>query len=240
MLMGQGSQVGYNVQLAVDEKNKLIVEHEVTNAVTDQDQLTPMAERAKAALGVEKLEVVADMGYYDGAEVKKCEARGITVYIPKPYTSANTKLGLFGKERFHYDTDKDVYRCPAGQELTYRFGTVEKGRAIRYYSTSACSGCALKPQCTRNQDNRRITRWEYEEVLERMQRRVNAHPEKMRKRKQLVEHPFGAMKRWMEHGYFLMRRKENVATEMSLTVLAYNLKRVLNLVGTQKLIAGLT
>jgi transposase len=239
MSRGHGSQVGYNVQLAVDEKHKLIVEHEVTNAVTDQDQLTPMAERAKAALGVEKLEVVADMGYYDGAEVKKCEAQGITAYIPKPYTSANTKLGLFGKERFHYDSDKDVYRCPAGQALTYRFGTVEKGRAIRYYSTAACGTCALKPQCTRNQDNRRITRWEYEDVLERMQRRVNEQPEKMRKRKQLVEHPFGTMKRWMEQGYFLMRRKEKVATEMSLTVLAYNVKRVLNLVGTQKLIAAL-
>lgn len=240
MSMGQGSQVGYNVQLAVDEKHKLIVEHAVTNAVTDQDQLTPMAERAKAALGVDKLEVVADMGYYDGAEVKKCEAQGITVYIPKPDTSANTKLGLFGKERFSYEPEKDVYRCPAGQELTYRFGTVEKGRAIRYYSTSACGGCALKPQCTRNQDNRRITRWEYEDVLERMQRRVHQHPDKMRQRKQLVEHPFGTMKRWMDQGYFLMRRKQKVATEMSLTVLAYNLKRVLNLMGTQKLMAALS
>jgi transposase len=239
MSRGQGSQVGYNVQLAVDEKHRLIVEHEVTNAVTDQDQLTPISERAKAALGVEKLEVVADMGYYDGAEVKKCEAQGITVHIPKPDTSANTKLGLFGKERFHYGADKDVYRCPAGQELTYRFGMVEKGRAIRYYSTSACSGCLLKPQCTRNQDNRRITRWEYEDVLERMQLRTHEHPEKMRQRHQLVEHPFGSMKRWMEQGYFLMRRQEKVATEMSLTVLAYNLKRVLNLVSTQKLSAAL-
>jgi hypothetical protein len=227
------------VQLAVDEKHKLIVEHEVTNAVTDQDQLAPMAERAKAALGVDKLEVVADMGYYDGAEVKKCEAQGITVYIPKPDTSANTKLGLFGKERFHYEADKDVYRCPAGQALTYRFGTVEKGRAIRYYSTSACDGCALKPQCTRNQDNRRITRWEYEDVLERMQLRTHQHPDKMRKRKQLVEHPFGTMKRWMDQGYFLMRGKQKVTTEMSLTVLAYNLKRVLNLMGARKMIAAL-
>jgi transposase len=239
MSMGHGSQVGYNVQLAVDEKHKLIVEHEVTNAVTDQDQLAPMAERAKASSGVDKLEVVADMGYYDGAEVKKCEAQGITVYIPKPDTSANTKLGLFGKERFHYEADTDVYRCPAGQALTYRFGTVEKGRAIRYYSTSACDGCALKPQCTRNQDNRRITRWEYEDVLERMQLRTHQHPDKMRKRKQLVEHPFGTMKRWMDQGYFLMRGKQKVTTEMSLTVLAYNLKRVLNLVGTRKMIAAL-
>lgn len=239
MSMGHGSQVGYNVQLAVDEKHKLIVEHEVTNAVTDQDQLAPMAERAKATLGVERLEVVADMGYYDGAEVKKCEAQGITAYIPKPHTSANTKLGLFGKECFSYDPKKDVYRCPAGQELTYRFGTVEKGRSLRYYSTSACGSCALKAQCTRNQGNRRITRWEYEDVLERMEQRVSENPEKVRQRKKMVEHPFGTMKRWMEQGYFLMRGKQKVSTEGSLMVLAYNIKRVINLVGVQKMIEAL-
>jgi transposase len=239
MLVGQGSQVGYNVQVAVDEKHKLIVEHEVTNAVTDQDQLAPMAERAKERLGVEKLEVLADMGYYDGAEVKKCEQQQITAYIPKPLTSANTKLGLFGKELFQYDTAKDVYVCPAGEELTYRFGTKEKGRAIRYYSTSACGSCALKPQCTRNKENRRITRWEYEEVLEKMAQRVQQHPELMRQRKTIVEHPFGTIKRWMEQGYFLMRGKEKVGAEMSLTVLAYNLRRVLNILGVKPLIQAL-
>ena len=230
------SVVGYNVQVAVDEKHKLIVEHEVTNAVTDQDQLVPMAERAKQVLGVAELEIVADMGYYDGAEVQKCEAQGMTVYIPKPNTSANTKLGLFGKERFTYHPDQDVYRCPAGESLTYRFGTVEKGRKIRYYSTPACGGCAWKAQCTRSQDNRRITRWEYEGVLERMQQRVESRPEMMLKRKAIVEHPFGTIKRWMDQGYFLMRGKKKVSTEMSLTVLAYNLRRVINLLGVKALI----
>ena len=236
MSMGHGSQIGYNVQVAVDAKHKLIVEHEVTNAVTDQGQLTPMAERAKRTLGVDRLEVLADMGYYDGAEVKKCEQQGIMAYIPKPLTSANTKLGLFGKERFHYDTDKDVYVCPAGEELRYRFGTKEKGRAIRYYSTSACGRCALKAQCTRNKRNRRITRWEYEDVLERMKQRVDQHPELMRQRKMIVEHPFGTIKRWMEQSYFLMRGKNKVSAEMSLTVLAYNLRRVITLIGVPPLI----
>jgi transposase len=233
------SVVGYNVQVAVDEKHKLIVEHEVTNAVTDQDQLVPMAQRAQQTLGVEKLEVVADMGYYDGAEVQKCEAQGLTVYIPKPQTSANTKLGLFGKERFTYNADKDVYVCPAGEALTYRFGTVEKGRKIRYYSTAACGRCALKAQCTRNKRPRRITRWEYEEVLERMAQRVDQHPDRMRQRKAIVEHPFGTIKRWMDQGYFLTRGKKKVSTEMSLSILAYNIKRVLNILGVKTMIEAL-
>jgi len=193
---GEGSQVGYNVQIAVDEKHKLIVAHEVTTAVTDQEQLASMAAGAKAALGVDTLAVVADMGYYNGADVKQCEEHGMTAYVSKPNTSANTKLGLFGKERFRYDSASDVYVCPAGQALTYRFATVEQGRAIRYYSTSACGTCALKPQCTRNTESRRITRWEDEAVLARMQQRVSQHPDLMRKRKMLVEHPFGTIKRW--------------------------------------------
>jgi transposase len=236
---GDSSLVGYNVQVAVDEKYKLIVEHEVTNAVTDQHQLVPMAERAKQTLGAETLEVVADMGYYDGAAVQKCEAQGVIVYIPKPQTSANTKLGLFGKERFTDNPEQDVYVCPAGEALTYRFGTEEKGRKIRYYSTAACGRCVLKAQCTRNKDNRRITRWAYEDVLERMQHRLAHHPEMMLKRKAIVEHPFGTLKRWMDQGYFLMRGKQNVSTEMSLSILAYNIKRVLNILGVKTMIEAL-
>jgi len=236
---GQGSQVGYNVQIAVDEKHELIVAHEVTNAVTDQEQLATMAEGAKATLGVDTLTVVADMGYYNGAAVKTCEAQGITAYVAKPNTSANTKLGLFGKERFRYDPATDVYRCPAGETLTYRFATVEQGRSIRYYSTSACSTCALKPQCTRNKENRRITRWEDEAVLERMAQRVSEHPEVMRTRKCIVEHPFGTIKRWMDQSYFLMRGKDKVSAEASLTVLAYNMRRVINILGVTPLVRAL-
>jgi transposase len=236
---GDSSLVGYNVQVAIDEKHKLIVEHEVTNAVTDQGQLVPMAERAKQTLGVEVLEVVADMGYYDGAEGQKCGAQGLTVYIPKPQTSANTKLGLFGKERFTYNPANDAYVCPAGETLTYRFGTEEKGRKIRYYSTAACRRCTLKAQCTRNKTNRRLTRWEYEDVLERMQQRLENHPEMMRKRKAIVEHPFGTIKRGMEQSYFLMRGKKHVSTEMSLSILAYNITRVLNILGVKAMLEAL-
>jgi transposase len=233
---GEGSQVGYNVQIAVDEKHKLIVAHEVTNAVTDQEQLASMAEGAKATLAVDTLTVVADMGYYNGADVKQCEAQGVTAYVAKPNTSANTKRGLFGKERFRYDAAGDVYVCPAGQALTYRFATVEQGRSIRYYSTPACGTCALKPQCTRNKESRRITRWEDEAVLERMAQRVSEHPEIMRKRKMIVEHPFGTIKRWMDQSYFLMRGKERVSAEASLTVLAYNMKRAMNILGVAALV----
>jgi len=236
MPTGQGSQVGYNVQIAVDEKHNLIVAHDVTNAVTDQDQLASMAETAKATVGAETLTVVADMGYYNGAEVKKCEAQGIAAYVSKPNTSANTKLGLFGKECFRYDAGADVYRCPAGEALAYRFSTVEEGRSIRYYSTAACRTCALKPQCTRNKESRRITRWEDEAVLERMEQRVRKHPEIMRTRTMIVEHPFGTIKRWMEQSYFLMRGKEKVRAEASLTVLAYNMRRAINILGVQALV----
>jgi len=239
MPTGHGSQVGYNVQIAVDEKHKLIVAHEVTNAVTDRDQLASMAQTAKATIGAATLTVVADMGYYHGAEVKQCEAQGIVAYVAKPNTSANTKLGLFGKECFRYDATADVYRCPAGAALTYRFSTVEQGRSIRSYSTAACSTCALKPQCTRNKESRRITRWEDEAVLERMEQRVREHPEIMRKRKMLAEHPFGTIKRWMDQSYFLMRGQDKVSAEASLTVLAYNIKRVINILGVTPLVRAL-
>ena len=239
MPTGHGGVVGYNIQIAVDEKHKLIVAHEVTNAVTDRDQLASMAQTAKATIGAETLTVVADMGYYHGAEVKKCEAQGIVAYVAKPNTSANTKLGLFGKECFRYDATADVYHCPAGDALTYRFSTVEQGRAIRTYSTAACSTCALKPRCTRNKESRRITRWEDEAVLERMEQRVRAHPEIMRKRKMLAEHPFGTIKRWRDQSYFLMRGQDKVSAEASLTVLAYNITRVINILCVTPLVRAL-
>jgi len=231
--------VGYNVQTAVDDKHKLIVEQDVTNAVTDDDQLSGTAIKAKKALGVDHVKVVVDMGYYHGDEIKTCEEAGIEPYVSKPLTSANRKLGLFGKERFMYDSDKDCYRCPAGRELTYRFDTFELGRHIRYYTTSACGSCKIKAQCTRSRGNRRITRWVHEHILERMQERVEANPELMKKRKQIVEHPFGTMKHWNDQGYFLMRGLEKVRAEMSLSSLGYNIKRVINILGVPKMIEAL-
>jgi transposase len=157
--------VGFNVQTAVDDKHKLIVVQEVTNAVTDVDQLSEIAIEAKEALAVDEVKVVADMGYYNGEQIKACEKEGIEPYISKPLTSANTKLGLFGKEKFVYDPVRDCYRCPAGEELTYRSDSVERGRHIRYYATGACGSCEIKAMCTRAKRGRRITRWVGERIL---------------------------------------------------------------------------
>lgn len=236
MKVGQGSDVCYNVQTVVDHKHKLIIEHEVTNDPTDHGQLSKMALRARQALGVEQLEVVADRGYYDGAEVKKCEQAGITVYVAKQQTSANRKLGLYTKEEFRYDPRKDCYECPAGKQLVYRSDNFELGRHIRYYSTNECRTCEIKQQCTRNKRVRRISRWVDEEILERMSERVRANPEKMKKRKELAEHPFGTMKRGMNSGHYLMRGIKKVGAEMSLTILGYNIKRVINILGVRKMI----
>jgi transposase len=237
---GGGSVVGYNAQAAVDAQHKLIAAADVTNDETDLQQLSEVARQAKENLGVEKLDVVADQGYCNNAQVSLCEQHRITPYITKPDTSANTKAGLFGKSRFTYDATKDVYVCPAGKELTHRFNTQEKGRSLRYYRAKDCRHCALKKQCTRNRANRTITREEDEGLMEAMAARVRAHPEKMRLRKALCEHPFGTLKRWFGYSYFLVKGLAKVRCEWSLMTLAYNLKRVLNLVSFEKLMAAVS
>jgi len=207
-----------------------------------------MAEAAKEVLAVDEIDVVADRGYYDGQEVKACLQEGITPYIPKANTSANRKRGLFTKQDFRYEPQHDCYRCPAGQALTYRFTTVEQGREIRYYANpAACRSCPLKGRCTRNKSGRRITRWIDEHLLEAMQARVEAEPDKVALRKQLVEHPFGTIKHstssrcpyGMNQGYFLMRGLEKVRAETALTVMAYNIKRVIRILGVPRMIQAL-
>jgi hypothetical protein len=240
MPIRQGSDVCYNVQSAVDARHKLIVEHEVTNDVNDYQQLSSMAIAAKETLGVEKIEVVADKGYYSNSEVEQCVEKGITPYLEKADTSANTKLGLYGKSRFKYDAQKDVYVCPGRKELNYRFSTTEKGRELRYYQAIGCKNCALQSQCHRNKANRRITREENEGLMEEMARRVRKNRQIMKLRKALVEHPFGTIKRGMNMGYFLCKGLEKVRAEMSLTVLAYNLKRVLNIVSFTELMKAVS
>lgn len=232
----EGSNVCYNVQMAVDSKHKLIVAFEVTNAVNDFQQLAGIAQQAKQELGVEKLEAVADKGYYDCGEVKECEENEITVYMEKPPPKQNN--GLFTKDAFSYNAEKDVYICPAGEELGYRCEVNENGRQVKYYDTAACQKCPIKSRCTKGK-KRRIKRLTDEEVVERLAARVRAGPEKLRLRKQLVEHPFGTIKRSMEQGYFLMRGKLKVGTEISLTSMAYNMKRVINIVGVNKLLEAL-
>jgi len=221
--------VAYNVQTAIDSKHHLIVAQDVSNEVTDRNRLSAMAVEAKTTLDVDTCRVVADMGYSHGQELKTCLDAGLEPYVPRPETSANRKLGLYGKGQFSYDATTDTYRCPAGQTLTFRLATVDRGRHIRYYKTSACGQCALKEKCTRNKEGRRITRWVHEEIIEQTQQRVIAQPEIMKQRKQIVEHPFGTLKHWWDHGHFLMRGLENVRAEFSLSALAYNITRVINI-----------
>jgi transposase len=234
---GRGSGVvGYNVQVAVDTDHHLIIAHEVTNTGSDRAQLANIASRAKDALGVDKLEAVADRGYYSGEEILACDKAGIGVTLPKPMTSGLEARGRFGKQDFVYLGDEDVYRCPAGERLSYHYTNEEDGQQLRRYWTNACRDCALKAHCTTGKE-RRITRWEHEHVLEAVQSRLDRNPQAMRQRRETVEHPFGTLKMRMGATHFLMKRLPKVATEMALHVLAYNLTRVMNIMGCRPLLA---
>jgi len=230
--------VGYNVQMAVDTQHHLIVAHEVTNVGTDRRQLSNMAEKARAEMEAEKLEAVADRGYYEGEEIKSCEDAGIAVTLPKPQTSGAKAEGRFGKQDFVYVAADDTYRCPAGERLSYRYQTVDKGKTIRRYWTNVCRTCALKAQCTPGSE-RRIGRWEHEAVLEKVQARLDHNPDAMRVRRSTVEHPFGTIKCWMGATHFLMTTLPKVATEMALNVLAYNMKRVIAIMGVDALLEAM-
>jgi hypothetical protein len=237
---GRGSgMVGYNVQAAVDNRYHLIVAHDVTNAGTDRAQLSTMAGQTKTALAADALDVVADRGYFKSEEILACDKAGITVTLPKPLTSNSKAKGRFGKQDFVYVAADDVYLCPGGERLVYRFTNQEKGLTLRRYWTTACQGCPIKDRCTTGKE-RRITRWEHEHVLEAVQRRLDEHPEKMRQRRETVEHPFGTIKCWMGSTHFLMKTLPRVATEMALHVLAYNLKRLMNILGIGPLIAAMS
>jgi len=230
--------VGYNVQTAVDAKNHLIVAHEVTNVGNDRGQLAMMAEQARAATGIAELTVVADRGYFSGDEILACDQAGITPFVPKPLNSNSKAEGRFGKPDFIYIASDDEYRCPAGQRLIKRFTTVEAGMTLDIYWSSACPRCPIKAQCTTGPE-RRVRRWVHEAVIDAMQERLDRDPEKMRVRRQTVEHPFGTIKFWMGATHFLMKTLARVRTEMSLHVLAYNLKRVMRLLGISGMIAAM-
>ncbi|WP_201865031.1 IS1182 family transposase [Microvirga soli] len=236
---GRGSGVvGYNVQVAVETEHHLIVAHEVTNDGCDRAQLSAMGKEAKAVLEVDKLEAVADRGYWDSEEILVCDQAGVTVTLPKPMTSSAKSSGRFGKQDFVYLPEEDVYRCPAGEKLRYYYSNVERGLTLRRYWTMACHGCPLKSRCT-TAPQRRITRWEHEDVLEVVQRRLDLNPGAMRQRREVVEHPFGTIKLRMGATHFLMKTLPKVTSEMALHVLAYNLTRVLNILGIQPLMAAL-
>ncbi len=236
---GRGTGVvGYNVQTAVDAKHHLIVAHEVTNVGHDRTQLANMAKQAKEAIETDELTVVADRGYFKGEEILACDKAGITTYLPKPQTSGNMAKGMFGKRDFIYKPEDDEYECPAGERLVWRFKTVEKGQTLHKYWSSTCPRCAIKSRCTAGK-YRRVTRWEHETVLEALEARLDKEPERMRARRETVEHPFGTIKSWMGSTHFQMRTLKRVSTEMSLHVLAYNLKRVIAILGARPLIAAI-
>ena len=228
---GRGSGVvGYNVQAAVDTTHHLIVAHEVTTSGSDRSQLAPMSKMTKAVLGVGKLDVVADRGYFTSEQILECVEADVTVTLPKPQTSNNKLRGRFVKSDFRYVASKDVYICPAGETLKFYYTNEEKRLTLRRYWTNACASCAIKSKCTTGAQ-RRITRWEHEHVLEDVQRRLDENPQAMRVRRETVEHPFGTLKARMGATHFLMKRLKNVKTEMAFAVLAYNLTRVMNIIG---------
>ncbi len=222
--------VGYNVQAAVDAKHHLIVAHEVTNVGNDRSQLAHMAGEAKAAMGSEALDVLADRGYFSSEEVLACEPLDVTPYVPKPMTSGAKAKGRFGEQDFAYDAENDTYRCPAGQTLTWRFASVENGMRLQAYWTTECAQCPLRSQCTSSKQPRQIKRWEHEAVIDAMQARLDAKPDAMRIRRTTFEHTSGTLKAWMGATHFKTRTLEKVRTEMSLQVLAY-MKRAIAILG---------
>ena len=236
---GRGSGVvGYNVQAAAETGHHLIVTHDVVQTGSDRAQLVPMAQKAKEALGVDELDVIADRGYFSADQIKDCADADITPTLPKPQTSRNRKKGMFVKTDFRYVADEDAYVCPAGERLPWRYVTEEAGLVVSRYWTDACGSCPLKSQCTTGKE-RRISRWEHEPLVEAMQKRMDENPDAMRQRRETVEHPFGTTKMWMGATHFLMKRLHNVKTEMALSVLAYNLTRVMNLIGIRPLMAAI-
>ena len=230
--------VGYNVQTAVEAKHHLIIAHEVTNVGVDRDLLSGMAKQAQAAIGGGRLTVIADRGYFKGEQILACQEAGITAIVPKTSTSSAKAEGRFDKADFVYDPAADEYRCPANQRLVWRFARVEGGLMMNRYWSSACSQCAIKAQCTPS-EHRRVSRWEHQAVLDAMERRLDRAPDSMRIRRQTVEHPFGTLKAWMGATHFLTKTLDRVSTEMGLYVLAYNLKRVMKILGSEALMKAI-
>jgi len=230
--------VGYNVQTAVDAKHHLIVAHEVTNLGHDRNHLASMAQQARHATGADHITVLADRGYFRGPEILECEQQGITPLVPKPLTSGAKADGRFDKRDFVYLPERDEFRCPAGERAVWRFTTIERGLRLHKYWSSACPGCPIKAQCT-PAPYRRIARWEHEQVLDEMQARLDRTPEASWLRRQTVEHTFGTLKAWMGATHFLTKTLPRVSTEMSLHVLAYNLKRAMQIFGVRPLMRAM-
>jgi len=236
---GRGSgMVGYNTQAAVDTKHHLIAAHEVTNEGHDRHQLYNMAQQTKEAIGTDTLDVVADRGYFTGVELLACEESNITTYLPRPQTSTSAKKGMFSKRDFIYRAEDNEYECPAGKRFTWRFETEEKGLKVHKYWSSSCPSCSIRSQCT-SSTNRRVGRWEHEAVVDAVEARLDSEQHRMRVRRETAEHPFGTIKSWMGYTHFQMKTLKHVSTEMSLHVLAYNLKRMIKIMGVRPLLEAI-
>jgi len=224
--------VGYNIQVAVDAKNKMIVEQAVTNQVVDMGLLRETAEPARAILDVERIDVVADRGYFKSEDIEACETAGLTPYVPRPQRGSSASHGFFRKDEFRYDRERDAYICPAGQVLATRYESKLRDlKKTDYANRAACPVCPLRSRCTN--DFRKVSRLENEAALDRMAARLKERPDILFRRREIVEHPFGSIKQWMNQGAFLMKGLEKVRAEFSLTAFAYNLRRALNILGVE-------
>jgi len=241
MKTAKGSEVSYNVQTAVDSKHKLIAAYEVTNERNDLGQLAVMALQAKEALQVAELTVLADGGYYEGNALKECEQAGITTFVSVPKSKEAERLGIFAQSQFRYDQERDLYVCPQGEELHWTKTTNDRARNKKFkvYATKACAQCPLRAQCTTSKYGRKIKRWVDQGVIDRLRERIRGQPQLLKQRKTLAEHPFGTIKWGMNQGFFLLKGISKVTTETGLTVLSYNLKRVLNIMGVEQMISSL-
>ena len=239
---GKGTDVvGYNVQIAVDDEHHLILAHEVTNVGSDRAQLATMGEMARDASGQASITVLADRGYYSGDQIVACSGTGVEPIVPKTDTSGGALRGRFTIQDFIYDSEHDRYTCPAGQILTQAEKRSTRGPDpdfVRYRNLDACGDCPLKPRCT-SERFQQIRRWKHDDVLDAMQQRLDRMPKAMTIRRRTVEHPFGTIKAWMGATHFLTRTMSKVKTEMSLNVLAYNLKRMISILGVEPLIKAM-
>jgi transposase len=243
----QNLDVCYNAHTAVDSKNKMVVDYDVTNSASDMNALSTMAKGAKDALDVEGVDVTADKGFHNSGEIKECVDNGITPYVPEPSPpNPNKKLGVpareFYEDKFTYEKDRDSYTCPAGNEMTFwRRGQNNSGKKMRLYRTVECGACPYRARCTTNRRGRIIYRWVHEEILDEMRARLRTEQGKAKVvlRAQLVEHPFGTIKLAFNQGYLLMKGLRNVRGEIGLTMLAYDIRRAISILGTKRLMASI-
>lgn len=223
-----GTDIAHNVQIAVDNKEHLVVAVDVTSSPADQGQLSNMAIKAKEELGVEEITVLADKGYWKGEDLKNCENNGIEAIISAPKEPGN--IG-YKKSDFKYNEEEDLYICPEGEKLTRG-----KRNVLEYKNYKACEACSNRDKCTKNKRGRKIVRNENEETLNRAIKRQQEKMELYKERQKIVEHVFGTIKRDLGYTYLLLRGNEKVKGESFMHFLIYNIKRVCNILSIKNII----